>query len=258
MALYVYGVMRATGARRAIGAAKARSGPRLDTVEHGPVSALVAAVPEGQLTIRRENILSHADVLAAAFEQGPVLPMRLGTAMVDEAAVARDLLAPQADALAARLDAVDGKAEMQVKAIYAEEPLMRSVLSEDPHLMQAVERTRTLPAAATHFEQIRIGEAIAAAVEARQTTDGQTLMAALAPLAIAVRLSPPHHERAVMNAAFLIDTNATERFDGAVEQLSQERSPDIEFKLIGPMPPYSFADGDWEGRERAEVRAGWA
>jgi hypothetical protein len=258
MAVYVYGIMRAADARRAISAASAGTGPRLDTVEHGRVSALVAVVPDGQQTIRRENILLHANVLQAAFEQGPVLPVRLGTAMVDEAAVARDLLETKADALTARLDGADGKAELQVKAIYAEEPLMRSVLAHDPALMQAVERTRRLPAAATHFEQIRIGEAIAAAVQTRQAVDGGTLMAALAPLAIAVRLSSPHHERAVMNAAFLVEADAAERFDSTVEQLSRERSPDIEFKLIGPMPVYSFADGEWDERETAKAGAGWA
>ncbi|HEY2200426.1 MAG TPA: GvpL/GvpF family gas vesicle protein, partial [Solirubrobacteraceae bacterium] len=202
--------------------------------------------------------LSHADVLQAAFEHGPILPMRLGTAMADEAAVATDLLDTQADVFAARLDAVDGRAEMQVKAIYSEEPLMRSVLAQDPSLRRAVERSRSLPAAATHFEQIRIGEAIAVAVEGRQATDGQALMAALTPLAVTVRLAPPHHERAVMNAAFLIDLEAAEGFDRAVEQVSRERSPDIEFKLIGPMPAYSFADGAWKARETGKVRAAWA
>src|SRR5437588_2125173 len=142
MAVYVYGIMRAGDAARAVSAIRDAGGPEADAVEHGPVSALVSAVPEAELRMRRENILGHANVLQAAFKHGPVLPLRLGTAMVDAQSVVRDLLSSRAEALASRLDALAGKAEMQVKAMYAEEPLLRSILAKDPALRRAVERSR--------------------------------------------------------------------------------------------------------------------
>lgn len=246
MALYVYGIMRAAEAQRAARAARTADAPEVEAVEHDQVAALVAAMPDERLRMRRETILGHADVLQAAFEHGPVLPLRLGSAMDGAEAVVGELLAPRAQSLASQLDAFDGKAEMQVKASYAEQPLLRSILAEDPALGRAVERTRGLPEAAAHFQQIRIGEQIAAAVQARQVIDTDAMLGVLSPLAVAVSVSTPHHERAVMNAAFLIDSAELDRFDRAVEQLSEEHSPDIEFKLIGPLPPYSFAEREWE------------
>jgi len=248
MAVYVYGIVRARDAH----------GADVDVVEHGELAALVGRLGDGESRLRRDTILAHANVLQSAFERGPVLPMRLGTAMPDADTVVRELLAPQADVLAQRLDGLDGRAEMQVKAIYSEEPLLRSILDADPALSRAVARSRGLPAAATHFDQIRIGEAIANAVEARQAADGTALMSALRPLAIAVSVSAPHHERAVINAAFLVDSDELPRFDATVEQLSEGHSPEIEFKLIGPLPAYSFTDRD--PRELAGVGspAGWA
>jgi hypothetical protein len=254
MAIYVYGIMRASDASRAASAAEAGTA---DAIEHGAISALVRAMPDTELKLGRDNILGHADVLQAAFEHGPVLPMRLGTVMPDGEAVVRELLAPRADALAMRLDALDGKAEMQVKATYREEPLLRSIVEADPRLRRHVDRNRGLPAAATHFDQIRIGEAIAHAVQARQSADGERLLGTLRPLALAVSVSRPHHERAALNAAFLIESGDLERFDGEVERLSQERA-DIEFKLIGPLPAYSFADGEWEAVGTTMKGAGWA
>jgi hypothetical protein len=252
MALYVYGIAREADARRAVRAWRG-DGPQLDTVDCGPLSAVVSPVPEGQQRLRRQDIVAHSDVLQAVFRHGPVLPLRLGTAMADRDTVARELLAPQAGALASRLDALDGKAEMQVKAIYAEGPLLGSILAGDPALRRLVERNRGMPQAATHFEQIRIGEAIATAVEARRVADGETMLTVLRPLVAAVRLSAPHHERAVMNAAFLVNADDLIRFDQAVEQLSRERAAEIEFKLIGPLPPYSFAEGELDVPARAEV-----
>ena len=222
--------------------ARAASGPDVDVVEHGELGALVGRPAGDPPRLRRETILSHANVLQSAFEHGQVLPMRLGTALADADAVVRELLVPQADVLAQRLDTLEGTAEMQVKAIYSEERLLRSILDVDPALKRAVQRNRGLPAAATHFEQIRIGEAIAGAIEARQTRDSAALLGALRPLALAVSVSAPHHERAVINAAFLVDSETIPQFDATVEQLSSEHSPEIEFKLIGPLPAYSFAD----------------
>lgn len=255
MALYVYGIMRSPDAARA---ARASVGTVvIETVEHSPVSALVSPTPGAELQLRRDNILGHAEVLQAAFEHGPVLPFRFGTVVADAETVIRELLAPSADGLAARLDALDGKAEMQLKAVYSEEPLLRSILGQDPAIARSVERTQRMPSAATHFERIRIGEAIAAAVQARSAADGKAFLDVLTPIAVDHVVSPPHHERAVANVAFLVDRAELSRFDHAVEALSEQRGAEIEFKLLGPMPPYSFADRALSP-ETPEARAAWA
>jgi len=218
----------------------------------------VSTIPDGELRLQRDAILAHADVLGAAFEHGAVLPFRFGTVLADDEAVIRDLLAPGASTLAARLDALEGKAEMQVKATYREEPLLRSILARDPALTRSVQRNQGLPPAATHFERMRIGEAVAGAVQARRVADQRTLVDALAPLALAHAVSPPHHERAVLNAGFLVERERLARFDQATEALSVEWGEEIEFKLIGPLPPYSFADHDGEPSRASAAGAGWA
>jgi hypothetical protein len=246
MALYVYGIMRAGDASRAVSGIRSADVAAADAIEHGEISALVGAMPDTGPRLGRKSIVGHADVLQAAFEHGPVLPLRLGTVMPDAEAVERELLAPRKSALAMRLDALEGKAEMQVKATYREEPLLRSILEANPKLRQQIDRNRGLPAAATHFDQIRIGEAIAHAVQVRQATDSEALLGELRPLALAVSVSGLHHERAVLNAAFLIDSADLDGFDAEVERLSRDRGADIDFKLIGPLPAYSFADGERE------------
>ncbi len=253
MALYVYGIMRKPDAAAAV--ANAAAPESLSAVDHDGISALVRETPEGELRLRRETIMGHADLLQSAFQAAPVLPFRLGTVVSDADTVVRELLAPQAEQLAARLDALDGKAEMQVKAIYAEEPLLRSILKENPALAGSVRRTQGLPDAATHFERIRIGEAVAAAVQSHSAADGDALLKALAPLAIAYVMSPPNHERSVLNAAFLVERSRLKDFDRAVESAAEQNAPAIEFKLVGPLPPYSFGDRDWSS---TEVSTAWA
>lgn len=255
MALYVYGIMRHGDAAQAARALKDMVA--IETVDHERISGLVSPTPGTDLQLRRDKILAHADVLQAAFEHGPVLPFRFGTAVADAETVMRELLAPTADRLAARLDALDGKVEMQLKAVYAEEPFLRSVLAQDADLARRVQRTQNMPAAASHFERIRIGEAIAAAVQDRAAADGRALLELLAPIAVGHVISPPHHERALANVAFLLDRAQVARFDKAVEAMSEQRGAEIEVKLIGPMPPYSFADRDFSP-DAEKAGAAWA
>ena len=229
----------------------------MEAFRHEAVAALVGAATGGEPRLRRENVLAHADVLQAAFEHGPVLPLRLGTTVADADVLRTEMLAPRADVLAARLDALDGKAEMQVKAVYSEEPLLRSILAADPALAGSAKRIQELPAPSTHFERLRVGEAIAAAVSARRAADQEAWVEALRPLTVALVVSDPHHERAALNASFLVERRDLGEFDAAVEQLSDSH-PDTEFKLIGPLPPYSFSDREWEASGVGGARPTWA
>jgi len=259
MALYVYGLMRARDGGAAIAAPEA-SEQKLRAVEHDGVCALVSSVPDGPIRLRRESLLAHRDVLQAAFAHGPLLPLRFGTVVEDEQTVVHQLIASQHGALAARLDALEGKVEMQHKVSYLEEPLLLSVLGGDPGLARAATRLRELPEAASHFERIRVGEAIAGAVQARGSADGQALLDALSSYAVGVSVSPPRQERMLLNAAFLLERSRLEEFDAAVEELSAGRAAQMSFKLIGPLPPHSFADGSWQavGDSSQREAAAWA
>lgn len=245
MALYVYGVMRATDRPAALGSGD--GAVEVDFVEHAGLCALVSDVPDGAaVRVRRDTLMAHSALLQQALEHGPVLPLRFGVVIADGDVLRRDLLEPRAPALVARLDALQGKVEMQVKATYREEPLLRSVVGGDATLREAAARIRRLPAAATHFERIRLGELVAQAVQGRREAATRQLVGALEPLALATEIGEPQHERMALNASFLVDRDALEGFDAAVESLSAERAAEMDFRLIGPLPAHSFAEREWE------------
>ncbi len=256
MAIYVYGLMRTPEGEAAATALAAAGPPEIESVAHGDVCALVSDLPEGSLRLRRESALAHADTVAAMFRHGPVLPVRFGTVLTDVAALKRDFLAPRAAKLGDRLDALDGMAEMQVRATYLEGPLLRSVLDASPRLATAAARIRKLPPEATHFDRISLGEAISQAVQTRRRSDADWLTGELSPLAQAVSVRDPRHERDVLNASFLVAAERLEAFDAEVERLSTEATGEMSFKLIGPMPTHSFAGGEWVGA--ADQESTWA
>jgi hypothetical protein len=255
MAVYAYALMRAEDAAAA---AMRERDPPVRYVEHEGLAALVTDIPDGAVRVRRDTLTLHSDVLQEAFRSGPLLPLRFGTVLRDEEALRRELLVPRRDHLLARLRALDGKAEMRVRANYVEEALLRSILDRDRHLADSARLLRTQPPAATHFDRLRLGEAVAVAVDARRRVDSRRLLERLAPLAIAVAVGEPQSELTALGASFLVDSEAIDRFEHAVERLSEEHGQSMQFKLIGPLPAHSFADGAWErAGHGAEVAAGW-
>src|SRR3982751_3032710 len=88
-ATYAYGVVRSgSPAPRLRGVADAA----VESVAHGHVSLLFSAVSDVPIRARRRDLIAHSDVLIAALESGPVLPLRFGTVFGDpDEAVARFL-----------------------------------------------------------------------------------------------------------------------------------------------------------------------
>ena len=236
---YVYGFMRAGDAPARMNGGVGDPPSRVGSIAHGPVAALVTEVPSGAIPPRREKLLAHADALRQAMEHGPVLPMRWGMVIAGEDGV-RAELERRGDELARMLDALQDQIEMTVSALYREEVLLREVLAENPAVAKMQRTIRGRPAAATHFDRIRMGELVAQAVQAKRDQDGREILRALEAHAVAVAPDAPLHERGVVNAAFLVPRDRVEEFDAAVERVSRERAQRMQFRLLGPMPPHSF------------------
>jgi gas vesicle protein GvpL/GvpF len=240
--LYVYGFMRAAEAPAFAQGGVGEPDGAVAPVNEGEVAALVTEVGPDGVAPRRANLMAHAEILRRAHEEGTVLPLRFGIVMADETAV-RAELAGRAAELSRLIEELDGRLEMGVSALYHEEVVLREVLTENPAVAQAQAKVKDLPAAATHFERIRIGELVAQAVDAKRAGDSGAILRELEPHAVAVSTDDPLHERMVINAAFLVERERLEAFDAAVEETSRARADRMHFKLLGPMPPHSFVGG---------------
>src|SRR6185503_1976716 len=89
-ALYCYGITAATTAKLQPGAGL--GGAAVEAVRSGDLAALVSRVPAGTVRARRRDLMTHFEVLATAFESGPVLPLRFGIVFDDERALVDDFL----------------------------------------------------------------------------------------------------------------------------------------------------------------------
>jgi hypothetical protein len=188
---------------------------------------------------RRRELLAHSATVETLWSQGPVLPMRFGVVAPDEDALRRDVLDDPDGRLTERLEALADAAEVSVKVWHDEPTVLREVVTENRDI--AALRARTQRSGAGYGDQVRLGELVASAVEAKAARDADRLLAALTPLATASVPGPPV-DGALLNASFLLVRAQTDAFLDAVDRLIADEGGRLTSRVTGPVPPYSFVD----------------
>jgi hypothetical protein len=239
-ARYVYGIVPASPRKRP--RAKGIHGKPLRTVTSGSLGALVTAVPATELRAGRDELLAHSHVLEKALASGPVLPMRFGVIMPDEAAVRQGLLDTHRTALEAQLEALGDKVELNVKGFYDEDSVLSEIVAEDREVADLRSVVNGQPADATHFERIRLGELVARDLAAKREADERRILDALVAHATEMESGKLVHEHMVVNSSFLVERSKVPTFDEALERIAAEQHPRIGFRLTGPLPPHSFVE----------------
>jgi Gas vesicle synthesis protein GvpL/GvpF len=236
---YVYGVLAANST---LPEGTGIGGAALELVSSDGLAALVSELPDGSLRRAREAMSTHTEVLSAAHAVATVLPMRFGMVMEDDAEIRRRLLDPHRESLAAQLEEFAGTTELKLRATYEEDQLFREVVREDQDVARLSASLRGQPEDATYYGRIQLGELIAAAIARKREHDAGEMLDALAPLAIAVDVGAPAHERVVLNASFLVEQARLEAFDSAVDKIGGAQARRMRLKYVGPLPPHSFVD----------------
>jgi len=239
VATYVYGIVESS-ARAPKGSGI--GGAPLAVVSGDGAAALVSDLPDGDVRMGRDEVLMHAEVLDQALAEGTVLPMRFGVVMDGSDDVRRQLLERHGEDLRNQLDDLAGKVEVNVRAVYEEDVVLREVVSSDSQIARLREAVRGQSEDATYYERIRLGELVAQAIERAREQDAQAIIELLAPETLAVDVAAPAHERVVVTASFLVERARLDAFDALLEAVARDQAGRIRFKLTGPRAPHSFVE----------------
>jgi hypothetical protein len=185
-----------------------------------PFDGLAAVcTPASKAEVSPQTLWHHEEVVEALMADRDLLPVRYGTRLDDEAAVAH-AMEGRSEELAAALDRVRGAVELSVRVMAAAatpsppDPVATTSGAEYLRLRAQAEASREDAAGALH-------EPLAAL--ARESAQG--------------RPRPPE----LFRAAYLVERGAVDSFVAEVGRLQGE-SPGLAVLCTGPWPPYSFAD----------------
>ena len=194
------------------------------------VSELGQVDSGGPVEATRRNLLAHADVVEQLHEEAVVLPARFGYVLESRDGALELLTLPEIEAL---LERHEKTCELTLRGKYEE-----SVLSEVGAGLQPLrDAYRAEPSGEAG---IALGEAVGERLADRRARDKSVVLDALSPLVLDVVAGEPAGEFAAFDLALLADRDAVKSIEAKLEELAARLSPPLHFKLIGPLPPYSF------------------
>lgn len=210
----------------------------VSTIELGGLAAVVSRLTDERLRVRRRDLVRHLHVLESAFAETTIVPCSFGMVLRSQEAVESELLEARREELHALLERLEGRLQLNVKAVYDEETVLREIVESEPEIARLRQQTRALGDAG-HFASIRLGELVAAALTERRAADAERLLDRLTAEAddVVVDEGP---ENVVLKASFLVSRERSGPFDAALDTLAAAEAPRLSFESIGPLPPTAF------------------
>ncbi len=243
--MYVYGIVTCEHAQE-FGTIGIGSTPALVyTIAWNGIAAVVSASPfvvydslAKEKTIR--DLVTHQFVIEKVMERCTILPVKFGTMVADEAAVS-EFLAKGFTLLSEALQRMAGKIEVDVVATWDVSKILATLPQRAPHVLEQQRELARKGKQASIEDKIALGKAIAEALKAEKVSYVQRILQALQVRAIETCLHDLASDEMILNAAFLLEKSEEEHFSERLEVLDQELENVVNFRIVGPLPMYSFS-----------------
>ena len=239
---YLYAIIACPQAREFKARGVGEQGDTVYTINHRRLAAVVSDSPMKEYDNSRRNMMAHALVLEELMEEFDLLPVRFGTIAPASKSVGEQLLEPRYEEFTQLLGEMDGRVELGLKAFWYEGAVFDEVVRENQAIRALRDSLAGKPVEATHFERIRLGEAVEKALNEKRNRDEEMILSRIRPHVRKTRTNKILNERMVLNAAFLVDRAREPDVDAVIQQLDEEFGNRLMFKYVGPVAPYNFVN----------------
>jgi len=240
---YIYGIID-SGNENELGISGLGSPSPVYTIAHQDLSCVVSNYFGKEFnSLSKEEVvrclLAHQVVVERVMREHTVLPVKFGTVLATSDEVC-NLLSQGHSQFVEALAWIQDKVEIEVAATWDKQQIFQEI-STEPEIIRASKAIAGRPEQQTLQEQIQLGRIVKASMDKHRSSYREQMINFLASVAIDVQPNPMVSDEMVMNVAFLVDKSRQEEFDGCVKQLNDLFHNQTNFRIIGPLPPYTFA-----------------
>jgi len=212
----------------------------IKAVRDGDLAAVISTVELGRPLGTPEDLRAHKRILDDSVTEVPVLPMRFGSVLSDEDAVATELLQANHDEFAAALREIDGRVQYVVKGRYVEPAILAEVLSENREAQRLRQKIKGADPAATRDASIQLGEIVSDAIEVKRADDSRLLSERMDGHCVASAVRAPSHELDAAHVALLIEQGREDELERVIDRLAADWEGRVDLRILGPMAAYDF------------------
>jgi hypothetical protein len=227
-------------------------------VPHNGIAAVVSATARAKLEISRGNALAHQRVMEAVMQRGhTVLPVRFNTIAEDKGKstaaqrIIDRVLVARRDEILGLLTTMRPLVEVGVKGLWTNmEAVFRDIVESSPEIQSLRKKllASSAPAAAAGRRQtimtgqIKLGERVKQALEARKCGTEAALMRRLRPMATDFRKNKTFGDPMFANLALLVDKSRQNDIEAVLSAFESEQAGQVKLRCVGPLPPCNFLE----------------
>jgi hypothetical protein len=207
----------------------------------GPVAMWVSDYAGLEVSPRRKNLSGFQNVLKSISGEYDLLPAAFGMLSADESEVS-DLLERHCAALLAELERIRGACEYSFRLRFVGENLFADYIERFSELKALRDRAFLGGKAPNQNERIQLGQSFEKRLQSERVRILELLLSELKPCIKESLELNFENELVLCNIALLVDRAQVLILDAAVQSFADKFDDKHLVELLGPWPPYSFAE----------------
>lgn len=215
------------------------------SVAHGDFALMVSEEPMKKYPLMRDTLIAHQMVNEKVMQTQPVLPVRFCTMASNAEQIIEQVLKREERTAEFRkaMAEIRDKNEYGFRARWKNmEQVFANLPNENEKLRAARENVLKLAERERRGALIEIGHIVKEALEEKNKAVAESMIRELAPHAFQHKKNNVLGDMNILNAAFLVEEKRQQEFDAAVNALVAKQESEIQFKYVGPIPPFNFIE----------------
>jgi len=217
----------------------------IHTISYQDISAVVSDSEMLDYTHMRKDklamlLVGHQKAIEKIMSLGhTIIPMKLGTVAKDEAET-KHILACGHTIIKDIFGKISNTIETDITATWGDFNAALKEAGEDDEIKEFKEKLLAAPGGVTVDDQMKIGLMVKEALERKREGYAKEIQDTLKSVSHDFKAHELMDDKMAANIAFLINKAKQKDFERKVDELNVEFNEKLNFRCVGPLPPYSF------------------
>lgn len=227
------------------------------TLPYQDIAAIVSHLPYTQFdSLPRETLLRNLTIYQSVLEEvikyQNIIPVKFGTVVEGDDTIRR-VMEKGYDQIHANLRETENKIELDVVALWADLDTVLKETGEEEEIKELKEKAASEPDNKLFEIKIKVGKRVKELLDNKRETYRAEILEGLLKTAEEHRFHDLMDDSIIMNVAFLIQKDREHTLDEQIAELDRAYENRVNFRIIGPLPPYSFRTFEIKRVDYAEI-----
>ena len=186
-------------------------------------------------------LIDHQKTIESLMNMGftTIIPMRLGTFANNTTEVLK-ILENGYDLIMEIFEKVTNLLEIDIVATWSDFNKIMAEIAVNPEILELKTKIGKSKNRVTQTDQLTIGYLVKKILDEKNAEYATKIIEALNPFCQSTKSHEVMNDQMVINTAFLVNQGQSALLEKALDQLDERFNGKLNFKLVGPLPCYSF------------------